>query len=180
MGNTLITFGGKYWEYGGVPDVYEKGLTIGGYESAFLADLVAAYILENTQQFFDEAKFDGIYRDDGLVVLNGKKSTAWIEDWLNNKFQAKVNQLLGSEGLQFTMDIWDANNTQLLPQPANKEKVTICAKNAFPYLDMELYWRNDELKFRVHIKPNQQIKYLNKGSAHTDATFDTIPTGVTR
>ena len=79
MGNTLITFGGKYWEYGGVPDVYEKGLTIGGYESAFLADLVAAYILENTQQFFDEAKFDGIYRDDGLVVFNGKKSTAGLK-----------------------------------------------------------------------------------------------------
>ena len=75
MGNTLITFEGKYWECGGDKDVYNKGLTIGGYESAWLADLVAAYVLENTQSFFEEAKFDGIYRDDGLVVFNGKKST---------------------------------------------------------------------------------------------------------
>jgi len=34
MANTLITFNGKYWEYGGDVDVCDKGLTIGGYESA--------------------------------------------------------------------------------------------------------------------------------------------------
>ena len=32
MANTLITFNGKYWEYGGDVDVCDKGLTIGGYE----------------------------------------------------------------------------------------------------------------------------------------------------
>ena len=47
MANTLVTFQGQYWEYGGKCDVEEKGLTIGGFESAWLADLVAAYILEN-------------------------------------------------------------------------------------------------------------------------------------
>jgi len=61
MGSTLITFEGKYWEYGGDKDIYDKGLTIGGYESAWLADLVAAYVLENTQSFFEEAKFDGFF-----------------------------------------------------------------------------------------------------------------------
>jgi hypothetical protein len=39
------------------------------HESAWLADLVAAFILENTAQFFEEAVYDGIYRDDGLVVF---------------------------------------------------------------------------------------------------------------
>jgi len=33
-------------------DVETKGLTIRGYESAFLADLVAAYILENLEDMF--------------------------------------------------------------------------------------------------------------------------------
>ncbi len=51
MANTIVTFAGKYYEYGGM-DVETKGLTIGGYESAFLADLVAAYILENLEDMF--------------------------------------------------------------------------------------------------------------------------------
>lgn len=57
MANTLITFNGKYWEYGGDFDVYDKGLTIGAYESAWFADLVAAYIFERTQVLFDELKY---------------------------------------------------------------------------------------------------------------------------
>ena len=44
MGDTLLTFVDKYYEYGGEVNVEEKGLTIGGYESMWLVDLVAAYI----------------------------------------------------------------------------------------------------------------------------------------
>ena len=33
MANTLITFNGKYWEYGGDLDVYDKGLTIYGLQT---------------------------------------------------------------------------------------------------------------------------------------------------
>ena len=49
MCNTLISFEDQYYEYDGGKDPEEKGLTIGGYESAWLADLVGAYILANTQ-----------------------------------------------------------------------------------------------------------------------------------
>ena len=52
IANTMITFNGKYWEYGG-SDVDKKGLTIGGFESAFSADLVAAFILENSEDLFE-------------------------------------------------------------------------------------------------------------------------------
>ena len=46
MRSTLLTFEDKYYEY------VEKGIktkcpAIGGYESAFLEDLVASYLLEN-------------------------------------------------------------------------------------------------------------------------------------
>ena len=41
MGNTILTFLEKYYEYGAQDDIMEKGLTIRGYESAWLADLVA-------------------------------------------------------------------------------------------------------------------------------------------
>jgi len=67
-----INFNGKYWEYGGDVNVYDKGLTISVYESAWFADLVAAHIFERTQILFDELKYDGIYRDDGILVFQGK------------------------------------------------------------------------------------------------------------
>ena len=41
-----------------------------------------------------------------------------------------------------------------------------------------MYWLDDDLKFRVHLKENQLLKYLNKGSAHTKAFFKAIPNGV--
>jgi hypothetical protein len=44
---------------------------------------------------------------------------------------------------------------------------------------MELYWGlQDRLSFRVHLKPNQQLKYLNSDSTHTKACFKAIPAGV--
>jgi hypothetical protein len=40
MGNTLLTFVDKYYKYDGEPDIRDKGLTIGGYKSAWLSDLI--------------------------------------------------------------------------------------------------------------------------------------------
>jgi hypothetical protein len=52
-------------------------------------------------------------------------------------------------------------------------------KDYFPILDMEMYWSPEgNLQFRVHLKENQELKYLNRGSTHTDACFAAIPTGV--
>jgi hypothetical protein len=71
MGNTLIKFEDKYFEYDGDRNVNDKGLTIDGYELAWLADLVAAVVLGNTAKFFEEAAHDAICRDDGLVFFEG-------------------------------------------------------------------------------------------------------------
>lgn len=50
---------------------------------------------------------------------------------------------------------------------------------SFPYLDTALYGRKKELKFKVHLNENQQqLKYLNKGSAHTSKCFVAIPSRV--
>ena len=44
---------------------------------------------------------------------------------------------------------------------------------------MELFWNEDgDLNFWVHLKENQSIKYLNKGSQHTKACFKATPLGV--
>ena len=118
-----------------------------------------------------------IYRDDGIKVDMGKKTTDEIVDWLE-EFQQRSDELCGSNSLVFTMEIW---NPESPPDevPRNK-KVTICKEESFPYLDLEMYWRDEDLQFRVHLKPNQELKYLNQGSAHTKATFKAIPHGVLR
>ncbi len=49
--NCFVTYEDQYWIYGGNFPVEEKGLTIGGFESAFFTDLVAAYILEKSRRY---------------------------------------------------------------------------------------------------------------------------------
>ena len=87
------------------------------------ADLVAAYIFERTQELLDELKYDGIYRDDGILVFQGKKTTAELEDRLVTfqeeaknllgENQEEAKNLLGEKFLKFTMDIWDPDATLL-------------------------------------------------------------------
>ena len=57
----------------------KKGLLIGGYESAFLVDLVASYLFEKCINKFKEFLWKGIYRDGGLLVFKGKKSLSEIK-----------------------------------------------------------------------------------------------------
>ena len=64
-------------------------------------------------------------------------------------------------------------------QVNQKQKLTIINDKYFPYLDMEMYWNlRDELKFQVHMKPNQVLKYLNKDSTHLPTVFKAIPKGI--
>ena len=80
-------------------------------------------------------------------------------------FQSRVNEICGSDHLQFTAEIWNCDAPKSIV-PSN-ENVKINRKKAFPYLDVEMYWLDDDLKFHVHLKENQLLKYLNKGSVHT-------------
>ena len=79
MSSTLICFDGEYYEYHG-GEKAEQGLAIGGYESAFLANLVASYLFKKSKAHFYPTIYHGIYRDDGLVVFKGKKSVREIKD----------------------------------------------------------------------------------------------------
>ena len=71
MSSTPISFDREYYEYHG-GEREEQGLAIGGYKSAFLADLVASYLFDKASPIFRPAIYHGIYRDDGLVVFKGK------------------------------------------------------------------------------------------------------------
>ena len=129
--------------------------------------------MEKSEYLFDDTKYKGIYRDDGIAVFNGDWKKRNIVDWLD-KFQSNVDICVGSEHLQFTAEVWGADKND---STASK-KVKVIKSNSFPYLDLELFWKKSELQFRIHKKPNQQLKYLNKGSCHTKATFRAIPGGV--
>ena len=48
MSSTLIYFDGKYYEYHG-GERKEQGLSISGYKSVFLAELVASYLFEKVK-----------------------------------------------------------------------------------------------------------------------------------
>ena len=173
MSSTFLTFIDKYYEYDGHVQVSDRGLTIGGYESAWLADLVMSFILDNTEHLFDDTIYNGCYRDDGICIFKGNKTKAELIEW-RNLFQETANNLLKSENLQFTMEIWKIENEDEI----KSESVKVVTEPHFPFLDMEMFWNSTDLNFRVHLKENQLLKYLNNGSAHTHACYKAIPQGV--
>eukprot|EP00957_Ditylum_brightwellii_P207937 15355193-Ditylum_brightwellii.AAC.1 len=59
-----------------------------------------------------------------------------------------------------------------------EEKVTVLSKEAFPYLDMKMYWDNKDLWFVVYNKENQRIKYVHRESCYHASVFKAIPEGV--
>ena len=120
--------------------------------------------------------FKGIYRDNGIVIFKGNLKANDVGHWLRN-FQEEVNALVGLDYLKFTAKVWGKDKLDGNVQ----NDVMVREEDSFSYLDMEIFWSNeDELSFRVHLKENQQLKYLTRGSMHTKACFQAIPSGVFR
>ena len=91
----------------------------------------------------------------------------------------RVDDLVDSNGLQFTFEIWRPDTNIVNETTTLNDKITIIRGKYFPFLDIEMYWNaNNKLRFKVHLKENQQLKYLNKGSCHTAMCFAAIPNGV--
>jgi hypothetical protein len=128
MGNTLLIFVDKYYEYGGDLDLEDRGLTIGGYESAWLADLCMAYVMDNCRDILDELEYEGIYQDDGIAVFKGCKTTGKVASWLGT-FQERVNNLAGSKFLEFTAEIWETTKTMegSTKQSKQQKKTIFCS-----------------------------------------------------
>ena len=90
MRSTLISFDREYYGYHG-REREEQRLAIGGYESAFLANLVASYLFDEAKDNFRPTIYHGIYRDDGMVVFKGDSKASKIREWLE-EFQQTVNK----------------------------------------------------------------------------------------
>ena len=115
--SSVISFDGEYYKYHGV-EREKQGLAIGGYESAFLADLVASYLFEKFKLNFRLTIYHIIYIYDGLVVFKGKKKASEIKYWIE-EFQKTVNTAAGNQHLQFTVEIW--TNEANSPTPEKED-----------------------------------------------------------
>jgi hypothetical protein len=149
MSTTLIQFCGVYYLYDGDKEVEDRGLTIGGYESAWLADLAMAFLLETIDQnVLNETKYFGIYHDDGIAVFPGTWKQTEVEDWLS-AFQRAINDKAGNDKLSFMADVWTPGRDKTTKI---KRKVSTQSADCFPFLDMELNWGVDgTLNFGVHL-----------------------------
>jgi hypothetical protein len=106
MGNTIVRFRDKYYKYGVDPDPNHRSLTIGGFKSAFLADLEATYIFEKLHHLLEQhVRFIGTCCDNKIIMFWGNRSNEWLKNWLST-FQKEVDPLLGNVDIQFTMETW--------------------------------------------------------------------------
>ena len=98
--------------------------------------------------------------------------------WLRT-FQIHVDDICGSDNIIFTAEIWKVNENEAPIITKVNDNINIIEGKYFPFLDIALFWSNHEkLKFMIYMKPNQQLKYLNKGSNHSASCFKAIATGV--
>eukprot|EP00957_Ditylum_brightwellii_P044136 3349128-Ditylum_brightwellii.AAC.1 len=152
MKSTLIQLRSKYFVYNGAAkdknlSNEDVALAIRAYKSAFLANIVAPYVFEETEECFRECIFRGIYRDDG------------------QQLRAIHHQ------------IWQSPPANKDNSPAKKDKkekgVTVIYEQEFPFLDMKMGWdkKSREMRFSVFWKPNQALKYVNRASMHKPTNF---------
>ena len=146
MSSTLISFDGEYYNYqDGKKE--EQGLAIGGYESDLLAGLVAPYLFEKSKTLLNSKNYRGIYQDDGLVVLEGKKRLKEVKYWLEY-FQKNSDQISGQATPsvhRWSMDAWSEPSL-----PAKEDWAQIVTNDKFPFLDTDISWSPEgDLQFGV-------------------------------
>jgi len=100
MQPTILAFKDKRCQHDGDRDPEEKGFIVGGHESAWLADLVATHIPDNTKSDFKKTKCCSLHRDEGIAAFNNKLFHDEIPHW-RTKFQNSVNRPAGGNCLQF-------------------------------------------------------------------------------
>ena len=156
MNMNYSCFGTDFYRYTG-KGKEGTGLTMGGYESCFLSDLVVNYIYQEFENegLFEDFIYNRTYRDDGALVTKEFKSEAWLVDW-KRKVDLK-SRVLTNDRVAFTIEVEE------------KQK----------FLDIETFWDEyGNFSYQVYLKPNQKIQYLNSTSMHTRKTLQAIPRSV--
>lgn len=143
-GSTLLTLVDVHYECSRDEAAEERGLAIGGCESAWLAGLVAALLLECASERFDNARFKGACRGDGAVALEGNLSISDVAKWLR-ELQTKVSELAAGGGcLRLAAEARGRDKDD----GAAHDGVKVRKKGTFLCLDVEICWLSaDELLF---------------------------------
>ena len=123
---------------------------MGGYDSAELCDLVGLYLLSKINTLDIEA---GLYRDDGLAVVDLTKYTRrQVEN-----FKKSLCKIFQETGLKITVE-------------ANHERVN--------FLDITLDLPS--MSYWPYIKDNNIPRYVHRKSNHPRSIINNIPKGVNR
>eukprot|EP00957_Ditylum_brightwellii_P149309 11371323-Ditylum_brightwellii.AAC.1 len=127
-----------------------NGLAIGAFGSAFCADISATYTYEMCKNIFTKLRHAGLYRDDSLSIFEGKRTSLLNcgppSDTNANLDGREVDEMVETAIPKEEWEKWE-------------EKVTMVNKEAFPYLDIKMYWEDMDLQIAVYSKENQRIKY---------------------
>ena len=137
MSNCLIDFEEEYVQYGKEKNPLKRVLSIGGFDSAWLADLVACYILEKTEPVRkNQFAYFKIYRNDGCAVARNT-TVRKLQKWFNN-FQQEIDWITGGI-INFTMEIWKLSDEK---KRKGNETITVLEGNSTRCLDAELFFNN--------------------------------------
>ena len=121
-------------------------VTEGSYDGAEVCELIGLYMLHKLQPLFKNDSSVGLYRDDGLAVVQNLSGPQ------QDKLRKEITQVFKNEGLQITIEI-------------NLKKVD--------FLDVQFDLLNN--KYFPYKKPNDTPLYVNKSSNHPPSILKQIP-----
>ena len=97
---------------------------------------------------------------DALSLSDGQQGT------VTSLFLASFD----SDNLKFTCEIWRPTNNGTEKESYLIPEIKVIESKCFPYLDLQMHFSiMGKLRFQVHLKKNQALKYLNSESTHTCA-----------
>ena len=134
------------WRYKEGDETFD--ITMGGFHGAEICEVVGLYVLDKLEDIMGKGSV-GIYRDDGLTVLDT------VSERLVDKTKKKLHEFSKSIGLRITIE-----------GPIEKTD----------FLDTTLNLRTRT--YEPYIKPNNNMVYLNKNSNHPITIKKELPKSI--
>ena len=125
-------------------------VTMGSFDGAEICDLVGLYLLHHLAEKFGK-KFVGLYRDDGLAIIQGK--SARIAD----NVRKELHEIFKAHGLRITAEI---------------------SHQAVNFLDITLNLSDGT--YAPHRKPNSVPLYINRNSNHPPAIIKQLSKSINK
>ena len=142
----LTDYDGNIWQKKKEP---QFDVTMGAYDGAECCELVGLYLLKRIETIIGKDKF-GLYRDDGLIAINGRGRIA-------DRTRKHLIKIFQDEGLSITVE------------------VNLTSVN---FLDVTLNLQNES--YKPFSKPNTDIRYVSKFSNHPPQVLKNVPQNINK